>query len=405
MNKNQFERDFCDRVAEGTTQLIDSVKLILYKKDNTIFEKLDFENDEIYLEPILFAGLNSKLNIDINSLFIGYQNKEVHFFDILIKTNETGIFYIPNIGNFITLFPNTDIHISFINDVYVLKMGNHIIDFELEKTTKIHHHFEPVLYPINVLDEHFFDESGNIFPVEIKSITTKHLSHLTIALDCIQKYVPAWYSLLRSVTRKFVIFNDPTVKRNSFATQSVHGCGFFNAFQEDYNEVFFIEDIAHQGGHIIFNAYLTSKPDIFRVDKNTQIYMKGERDIYNEPRALYVMIHAMYTYESMFTCFNACLESGYFTGHKKHELNGRLTFALLKFARDLELLSEIDLEGKNIYLTEEGLLLIYHFQKTYEKCIANWGVDIVSMNLENQPYNFSYSKFLELNPLIENEVV
>lgn len=386
------------------TIIIDSIKLILYKRYPSIFDELDFEDDEIYLEPILFAGLNSKLNVDVNNLLWGLKNINSRPFSVEMPTDKNGVLYLPTIGYFFTSFPNESVELSF-EDKYILKQCGKHIDFKLENIIKIHDHFEVVTHPIYLLDEHFFDEFGTTIPVEITAITKKHLSDLTTALDCIQKYVPSWYSLLKFATRKLVIFNDQSEKRNSFATQSVHGCAFFNAFQKEYNEVFFIEDIAHQCGHVIFNAYLSSKPPIFRADKNIDIYMEGERDIYNEPRALYVMIHAMYTYESIFTCFNACLEGGIFEGHKKHELKGRLTFTLLKFKRDLELLSEVDQEGKNIYLTEEGLLLIGQFKKSYEMCIANWGIDLVSINLENQPYNFSYSKFLEINPLVEHEVI
>jgi len=392
------EITFIDKVNEGTVELIDSIKLILYKKYPTIFDEIDFENDEIYLEPLLFAGLNSKLEIDVNNLLLGYKNKTIVISEIELKTDENGLLYLPNIGYFHTSVSNELVQFS-CQDKYFIKSKNDVIDFKLEELIKIHDLFEVVTQPIELLNEYFFDEFGTDVPVEITEVTNKHKAHLTFALDNIKKYAPDWYTLLKSTVRKMVIFNDPSKKRNSFATQSVHGCAFFNAFQENYNEVFFIEDIAHQCGHVIFNAYLASKPDIFRIDKNTDIYMNGERNSYNEPRALYVMIHAMYTYDSIFTCFNGCLESETFSDHKTHELHGRLTFTLLKFERDYELLSEIDAKGKNKYFKNDGLEILNQFKQSYNQCISNWGRNLVKLNLENQPYNFSYSKFLELNPI------
>ena len=47
--------------------------------------------------------------------------------------------------------------------------------------------------------------------------------------------------------------------------------------------------------------------------------------------------------------------------------------------------------------------LINQFKESYKKCITNWGKNLVMFNLNNQPYNFSYSKFLELNPLPKYE--
>jgi hypothetical protein len=403
MKTQQSNDTFFDNVNAGTFQLIDNIKLILYKKDPSIFEQLDFENDEIYLEPILFAALNSKLIVDVNKLLIGFKNKEIQRAQVEMMTDQNGTIYLPNIGYFITSLPNSPVEISF-EEKYALKQQGKGIDFKLEELVKIHEHFEVVSHPIYLLDEHFFDEFGTDVPVEITEVTKKHLTHLTLALDTIENYAPEWYTLLKSTAKKMVIFNDPSKKRNSFATQSVHGCAFFNAFQENYNEVFFIEDIAHQCGHVIFNAYLAGKPDVFRIDKNTDIYLIGERNQYNEPRALYVMLHAMYTYESIFTCFDGCLESETFSDHKTHELFGRLTFTLVKFERDYELLSEIDAEGKNKYFKKEGLELLHQFKESYKKSISKWGRNIVLLNLNNQPYNFSYSKFLELNPLQKHEL-
>ena len=390
MNRDQFEQFFSEQVTEGTDQLINSIKLILYKIDNQIFEELNFENEEIYLEPILFAALNSNLNVDVNSVIWGYKEKE-KIKQIILRTDENGRIYMPNIGYFQISEPYIEVQLSF-DSKYLIHKENELIDFKFEEIFKIHDHFELVTNPIYVIEEQFFDEFEN------------HTADIILAFDSIKKYAPNWYEIMKKVTRKIVIFNDQSEKRNSFATQSVHGCAFFNAFQENYNEVFFIEDIAHQCGHIIFNAYLANKPNIFRIDKNTDIYLKGERNIYNEPRALYVMIHAMYTYESIFTCFNGCLMSKTFFGDKKHELYGRLAFTLMKFERDFELLSITDADGRNQYITDEGIELINQFKESYKLCIVNWGENLNTLNLENQPYNFSYSKFLEINPIHEYEI-
>jgi hypothetical protein len=43
----------------GLAQLIQNIKILLYKQDENIFEILDFENDKIYIEPLLFAYFNN----------------------------------------------------------------------------------------------------------------------------------------------------------------------------------------------------------------------------------------------------------------------------------------------------------------------------------------------------------
>ena len=66
-----------------------------------------------------------------------------------------------------------------------------------------------------------------------------------------------------------MIFNFDTYQRNSFATLSAQGIGFFNAYQDNYDEVFFVDDIAHQTGHIIFNVMIYESNQFFRKDKKT----------------------------------------------------------------------------------------------------------------------------------------
>jgi hypothetical protein len=58
-----------------------------------------------------------------------------------------------------------------------------------------------------------------------------------------------------------------------------------------------------------------------------------------------------------------------------------------------------DEKGNNVYFTSEGIDLINEFVNNYNMCLSNWGNEIKNLNLTNQPYNFSYTSFLELNPL------
>ena len=52
---SSFELFQIENVVNGISTLTQSVKLLLYKTNNSIFEKIDFENDDIYQEPLLFA--------------------------------------------------------------------------------------------------------------------------------------------------------------------------------------------------------------------------------------------------------------------------------------------------------------------------------------------------------------
>lgn len=401
MDQNQFEESFGKQVAEGTNQLIDNIKLILYKRDNTIFESIQFDKDEIYSDPFLFAGISSTSKMDLTTLLWGYQNAEKQKNPLTIVTDQNGLIYIPNIGYFITNQINEEIQVVS-GDVYTIWKNDLPIDFKFESPLKIHDHFELLAHPLNLLNECFQDESGNDIPIEITEITKKHFTNLQKALDKIRTHAPKRYELIKKTTSRMVIFNDVSMRRNSFAIHSVHGCGFFNAYEEDYNEVFFIEDVAHQCGHVIFNAYLATKPEIFRADKELKIVLENSN---YRPRSLYVVVHAMYTYESIFTCFDGCLSGNNFSGNKLHELFGRLAYTILKFNLDYTLLTSTDEEANNLYLTEEGIQLINGLKETYDHIMEKWGKCVSAFNLNNQPYIFSYINFLKLNPLLEYEII
>lgn len=46
-------------VQSGNEMLVENIKLLLFKYDPDIFDRIDFDNDSIYQEPLLFAFFNS----------------------------------------------------------------------------------------------------------------------------------------------------------------------------------------------------------------------------------------------------------------------------------------------------------------------------------------------------------
>jgi hypothetical protein len=397
-----------EKINLGRKNLIHKIKLILYNKNPDIFREVDFENDLIYSDPILFAGINSELRPDLTDLLWGYMSTEKQFSPIKIYADENGVIYLPNTGYFYTKYPSEEFKLVAKKGGLTLKgLNDEIVDYYFEPSLIIDHNFEILRHPYFLLKEHFYEEEGNTIDVEISEVTKYHLNHLTIAFDIIKQNSPEFYGLLKLCVRKVVVFrsevfniqNTEVVDRNSFATLSVHGCAFFNAFQDSYNEVFFIEDIAHQCGHIIFNTYLASEPDLFIIAPETNIASVEEVEDYNETRSLLTVLHAMYTYDCIFTCFYDCLVNDVFRNEhrKRHELLGRLAFSILKFVDDLKLLSQKDRNGKSVFFSEGGLNLLRGFYKTYEMILENFSGDLNNIDLSHQPYNFSYEIFLKYN--------
>ncbi|WP_454045894.1 hypothetical protein [Chryseobacterium sp. Marseille-Q8038] len=209
--------------------------------------------------------------------------------------------------------------------------------------------------------------------------------------------------MLEKYATKCIIFNADTYERNSFATQKAVGIGFYNAYQEDYDEVFFVDDIAHQTGHVIFYTLLSNVENFFNVPKETVLEtIELPNGTFIENRDLYVLFHALYTYYVSFICLDACLDAGDFDKRQVHEAKGRIAFYINKCYKDLTLIDEEPFkseENATKYFTADGLTIYKEIRNTLIKMSKKWFDEVKVYDLSNQPYNFTYSKFIELNPL------
>lgn len=388
---------------DGFSKLNQNIKILLYKKKEDIFDFINFENDKIFSEPLLFAYFNNKLqkSQSIESVIYGYSEKNIKF-DLF--SDEFGRIYLPNIGWFLTKKPND----SFAFDKSNMKLfkENIEIDFVFEELEIVENtSIELLKYSIPLLKQFYFNTENHLLDVEIENITKKQIKFLTIAYNLIRTFVPTQYELIEKYSPKCVIFNVDTYQRNSFATLSAQGIGFFNAYQDDYDDVFFVDDIAHQTGHVIFNIMIYESNRFFKKDKNTILEVINMPDgSLIENRDLHVIFHALYTYYTSFICLDACIENNVWEGKKKHEAMGRIAFYINKCYRDILLIDNpIHSEEKATeYFTNDGLLIYRELKIKWKDMYKKWFDTTKHFDMSNQPYNFTYSKFLELNPLPQN---
>ncbi|WNI37305.1 hypothetical protein [Chryseobacterium sp. SG20098] len=387
-------------LEQGLETQNQNIKLLLYKLNSDIFDYLDFESETIYQEPLFFSYFNKSDSsiVQLEQILAGFScdNK------FLVQTDDFGRLYIPNIGWFITNKNNTGL--VFYKKEMLLEKDGIKVDFTLESFSLIENtSIEILKYPIPLLEQCFFNVDKKLIEVEIKEITEKHLLHLTKAYQLIKKIIPTQFQLLEKYANKCMIFNVDTYERNSFATMKAAGIGFYNAYQEDYDEVFFVDDIAHQTGHVIFYTLLSNVEDFFKVPKETILETLELSDgTFIEKRDLYVLFHAFYTYYTSLTCLDACLDAGDFDKRQIHEAKGRIAFYINKCYKDLTLIDEEPFKSEENaakYFTEEGLTIYKEIKNTLLKISKKWLDEIKAFNFSNQPYNFTYSKFTELNPL------
>lgn len=364
-------------------EFINTIKLLLYKENPSLLEKVDFEDDNVFLEPLLFVYFNSKKdNLFSEKMLI--EIMQGYFLEkepLLLNEsfNKEGIAYVPNLGNF-------------------NKQGNKVDDICIIQNSSI----ELIIHPIIYLKSIFKDFNENVLEENkikiLKLFSLKYENALTNALQFIETSNKVHYDLIEQCCKKIVLFKTDPKNTNSFATINAHGIAFLNVYQEDYDEVFFVDDIAHQTGHIIMTTILFERKKYFMIDENQniQIFTKNK----SEYRSFYILFHALYTYYTTFLCLDACLENNCFNKRQTHEAKGRIGFYLLKCKTDLINFEKIINyhNGINNVLSSEGIEIFQNIENKYFEVLKKHE-EVTFFKYKNQPYNFTYSEFIKLNPL------
>ncbi|WP_445710765.1 hypothetical protein [Flavobacterium sp.] len=361
-----------------------TIQLLLYKENPSLLEKVNFDDDSIFLEPLFFAYFNSKKdNLFttelLNEIMQGYFLEKEPLY-LKESFNEEGISYVPNMGYF-----NMDKE----------KVDNsHIIN-----NTGI----ELILHPIIHLNHIFKDFNENTLDknkIEIsRALCEKYEKPLTNAFHFIKKTNKEHYDLIEQCCKKIVLFKTDPKNTNSFATINAHGIAFFNVYQEDYDEVFFIDDIAHQTGHVIMNTILFERKNYFIIDENMNLGTITKNK--SEYRSFYILFHALYTYYTSIMCLEACIDDNCFNKRQNHEAKGRIGFYLFKYKSDLLNFENVVKHFKTIdsVLTNDGVSLFKIITNKYLETSKKYNTIVSKFNYKNQPYNFTYSDFIKKNPI------
>lgn len=394
MINDTFSLYIKDNIGAGQQQIASLSRSVIEQMDQKLAEQLEHEGDEAYLDPLLFAMIcQADMTIDPAQLFLGYMKPENRVTGIEVVTDETGLAYLPRIGYFATEVPDS-----------MLRMIGHPSPEQcifFDGTQRIAHRFKP-LYTVAdgsievlqgkhpLLKGYFVDTEGNPASFQTDEISANQIENLDKALKIIEQVHPHYYDCIRAVTRDVVIFHSEPM--NSFATLAAHGAAFLNTAAHD-DEVFFIEDLAHQCGHIVFNALTFKTSDYLLVPQDTPLrdYNHHER----ETRSVYDAFHGLFTEAMMYECLNECYLQGIFTGRQEQELIGRMAFILSRFALDLNLFARYPL------LTESGLWVLGNIMKIFKAGYESRWQDIEKLEFTNQGYNFSYDKFAQVNGMVQ----
>lgn len=209
---------------------------------------------------------------------------------------------------------------------------------------------------------------------------------ISTALDALRRVDADLHRCLLQVTRQIVTYSEGGDE--SFAALAAHGAVFLRA-APDADEIFFIEDLTHQCGHLLFNAITLDRSELLSVDPDTPLArLTGEA---GEARSIYVTLHGVFTACLMAGALFGTLDIGGRDGRQTRELSGRLSYIMRRLQLDLSAIRE-----QRIF-TDLGRWLMGAIENVFDEIYRSAKDALVGCDLSNQTYAFSLQRFDALN--------
>ncbi|MDC8098616.1 hypothetical protein [Chryseobacterium rhizosphaerae] len=377
--------DFYKNFDSCQGSVVDSLKMLLYQRHENIFERIDFEDDRIYLEPLLFAYIMQEEDVWLDSIIYGYEKNPKS--KIRVFSNHTGTVYIPQIGYFYTQETNNELFLESKNNIFFITDN---------KGREVSHSFEPIHFfdediemvkcQHPLLKKIFLDAQDEIVDVEIEKTYTKHIDHANKAIQLIKKCFPTYFDLIKKTIKKIMIFDG---EPNSFANIHAHNMIFLNAHDEN-DEVFFLDHILHESAHVVYNTLTyNSKFNLFNYPFNTK-FSEVTGDL-NEHGDLYSRFHGLFTFIIINTCLESVIDNKALHEKQNEEVIGRFSINMQRFKTGIDMFDIPNL------LTNEGQDWYRLFVNTFDQIYERKSNLINSVDISNQSYVFSYDLFKQAN--------
>ncbi|WP_027393248.1 hypothetical protein [Aquimarina latercula] len=405
---------------KGQNELSDSIRTLIYKKIQKLFDLLDFHDDNVFLEPLLFGfftGNHTKMTLE--QILFGYIHQDKRPSEITVFVDKFGVIYLPKLGYLkikdlkekklllkwdkerseISLFSKEKEMICFEFEnllfldsapgielcVYSNPIYTEILDgWEIIERNSIIKYNSIPNYREQYNDQYDYLKTLKKEALLIKNRLEKSFSILKeIAPDQYQKYLQS--------TKKIFCFNNPFMR--GFVTKNIHGTSFFSV-ESNSNETFFLDEVVHQCSHNVFNAITSNLKEYININPSTPL-----RDLIHidksghEVRGFYDAFHGLYTVSTGVRVLTKVFRNYSFDTEIKNELLGRLAIKGTRFRTGIE---KIKFEE---VLTKEGQeIYTYLDESCYEILSSNTDI-FYRYDFSNQPFVYSYLKFKEINEL------
>lgn len=247
--------------------MIDYLKQLLYHRHPTIFERLDFDNDSVYEESLLFAYVFQKDDKWLDGIIYGYEKRKPS--NAIIYSNSKGVIYLPKIGYFITGLPNQKFELRKEGLNYGLYADGNSIDYEFEPILFIDYGIEILKYPHPLFERIMIGEGGAQLNSKITFDYKAHLTALRSGLHLIKKYNSDLFDMMRISLKKIIIY--AANEFGSFASMTSQNLIYLNA-KPWATRIYFADQVSHEAGHLVFFVLtFKSKSKMFKYPYYTML--------------------------------------------------------------------------------------------------------------------------------------
>jgi HEXXH motif-containing protein len=393
MNDDEF-LEFSEKTfAEGQSELADAMRTLVAREDGDVYDALAEGGDRAFLEPLLFTYFFAKPErLGLPQIAFGNVPPDARPCELPVQTDASGRAYLPGVGHLVTSCPERWLTLGWSPSEGLTTLrdedGTRVAFFVRERTVVPGTDVEILWAGNPLLDATFTDIDGRPVGQPVPSVGEEHAESITRALRLLETHEPEYSVLVQRATRQVFAFRWPRV--NCFATLNAHGVVYFNASPRD-DEVYFVDELAHQCGHVVFNAMTVRRRQLFRADPDARIADLCPEVARHEERSLYTVLHGLYTERAMVRCLRKLDERRVFEGRQAHELRGRLAFILTKMRIDVENVAHPGL------FTPLGEDLVDTFRATY-LAAERERPELLRHDMGEQPYNFDYETYARRNP-------
>lgn len=245
-------------------KLNQTLGVLCIKKDSEVVLNLNNGNVK-FIHPAIHAFFNypdDMIPIEFLQLFANWNLSEV----ITVKSDNFGLVYLPQIGVIKTSFPNEVFDLKICDKKISLSKSGVNLDFELYKNETINMSRLEVLRLFPELFHFTFCETyrGIIVNESPGFKLELPLNAIESAVTLLQNYFHDFYTKMMETSSLLFVHNNPKVL--NYISYMTHGLIVLYFIDKEHDEIYFYEELIHQGSHNLLKILTFNKETFFKVD-------------------------------------------------------------------------------------------------------------------------------------------